>query len=117
MATTKKRLKPSQRERKRYIVFQIRPADFSFDDVKNAIIEACTRFLGEFGVAKANVYVIKNLYQRNGRGVLRAANKMVNDVKAALVKISRINKTAVTCRTLGISGTLKKAKRKFLLKE
>ncbi len=114
-----KTLKPSQREKKRYIVFEITPQTrFSFQDVKDAILQACLRYLGEFGTTKARLFIIGNTYVPDkGRGILRATNKMTNEVKAALSMIKSIKNKKVTFNVIGVSGILKKAKYKFLLKE
>jgi ribonuclease P/MRP protein subunit POP5 len=109
-----KTLNPSLREKKRYIVFEIiSEKQFNADDAKYSIIGACKHFLGEFGSAKANIYFVKTEYKDN-KGIIRVANKMTNDVIAALVLVTDIKGTPVIFHTLGISGILKKAKNKFL---
>lgn len=113
------KIKPSSREKKRYIVFEIiSEVKFNFEDVKRAIIGNCLRYLGEFGCEKANIYVIKNTYLFDkGRGIIRVANKMVIDVKSALAKNLVINNQKVVFNIIGVSGIIKKAKNKFLFKE
>ena len=109
-----KPLKPSQREKKRYIVFEIISSDkFAFEQAKNAIIRNYFKFLGEFGFEKARLYIIKNLYKDN-KGILRITNKCVNDIKAVFEKISSIEGIKASFEIKGISGILKKAKNKFL---
>jgi ribonuclease P/MRP protein subunit POP5 len=109
-------IKPSLKEKKRYLVFEIvSNAQISSYDARKAINDACLRYLGEFGCAKANVFYIQDAYvPEHNRGIIRVANKAVDDVRAAMVMITRINDTQVIVHTLGISGILKKAKNKFL---
>jgi ribonuclease P/MRP protein subunit POP5 len=110
------KIKPSQREKKRYIVFEIgSEQDFSFKQVKNALIGAILRYIGQFGLEKTRIYVIKNMYMQN-RGIFRITNKSVNDIKMIIPLIKDIEGKKATMKIIGISGILKKAKNKFLLK-
>ncbi len=109
------RMKPSSREKKRYIVFEIiSEHEFNFEEVKKAVMSNCLRYLGEFGYEKLRLYIIKNLYNKN-KGMLRVTNKMLNDIKASLAKINQINGKKAALKIIGISGILKKAKNKFLI--
>jgi ribonuclease P/MRP protein subunit POP5 len=111
-----KPLRPSLREKKRYIVFEIISDDkIEFKDIKNSILNACNKFLGEFGCAKANPYIIENCFDSSSKkGILRVTNKSLNDIKAALSMIKDINNQRVIFKIIGVSGILKKAKNKFL---
>jgi ribonuclease P/MRP protein subunit POP5 len=113
------KIKPSKREKKRYIVFEIVSIEKpEFKDVKDAILSACLKYLGEFGYTKSRIYVIENLYSKEKRrGMLRVTNKSIEGIKSVLGMIKKINNQDITLRLLGISGILKKAKNKFLLKE
>lgn len=113
------KIKPSSREKKRYVVFEIiSETKITFEDAKKAIINTCLRYLGEFGVAKANIYVIRNTYVPDkNRGILRVANKTVVDVRKALGMITNSNNKKVVFKIIGVSGIIKKAKNKFLFKE
>lgn len=100
--------------RKRYFVFEIvSQEEFTFNDVKNALIANCRRCLGEFGCAKANILIIKEAYLKK-RGILRTNHTALNDIKAVLQNISQINGKQARFKIIGISGILKKAKNKFL---
>lgn len=110
--------KPSLREKKRYIVFEIiSQARFSFEEVTNALIKSCLYYVGKFGLEKAKIYVIKNLFLPDkNRGIFRITNKSVNDFRTILPLIDKINGKKAGIKIIGISGILKKAKNKFLLK-
>jgi ribonuclease P/MRP protein subunit POP5 len=112
------KIKPSKRQKKRYIVFQIVSEDkFGFEEAKKAIVNACFKYLGEFTCEKAKPYIIQNVYIGDkNRGILRVGHKYVEDIKKAFSMIKKINEKNVMVRPLGISGILKKAKNKFLLK-
>jgi ribonuclease P/MRP protein subunit POP5 len=112
------RLKPSEREKKRYIVFEISSGQkISFQLAKNAILDVCLRCIGEFGCQRARIYIIENLYiPEKNRGVLRVTNKSLNEIRAALAMVKCIDGNEVVFQTIGISGILKKAKYKFLMK-
>lgn len=108
------RIKPSKREKKRYIVYEIdAEKQISFKEAKNAITKACLRYLGEFGFEKTKLYIIGNTY-KNNRGILRTTNKTLDDIKKTLKMIKTINNTKTNVNIKGISGILKKAKNKFL---
>ncbi len=109
-----KPLRPSLREKKRYIVFEIDSRhDFTAKQAKDAAISSCLRYIGEFGTAKANPYFINNVYKSN-KGIIRVNNKAVEPVRACLAMVDSIDNKKAMIRTLGISGILKKAKNKFL---
>ncbi|MFH1332357.1 MAG: Rpp14/Pop5 family protein [archaeon] len=103
---------PSLREKKRYLVFEvIAKHTLSFDEVKKAVNAALLQFLGELGLARAGVIVLED-WKRN-RGVMKVNNKHVDDVRAALALISRIDNEPVVVRSVGASGILRKARGKY----
>jgi len=106
------KLKPSQREKKRYVVYEI-DTKFPFAAVKKAIIRCLLHYLGEFGYTKAKPSIIENTFTGKKR-ILRVTNKSLLDVKKALNLMKKIEGKDVTFRTIGVSGTIKKAKMKFL---
>jgi len=106
--------KPSQREKKRYIVYEIKSAEeFQFPAVKKTISEACYKYIGEFGVNKARLNIMANTYSDN-KGIFRCTNRQANDVKECIGMIKEINGKKASMDIIGISGILKKAKNKFL---
>lgn len=48
------------------------------------------------------------------RGLLRCGHRQVNEVKAAMLSIKNIGGKEASFVSLGVSGTIKAAKRKFL---
>ncbi|MBD3164738.1 ribonuclease P protein component 2 [Candidatus Woesearchaeota archaeon] len=118
MRAKTKPLRPSLREKKRYIVFEfVSEHKFNAHDVSYAITDACRKYIGEFGLAKAKIKFISNAYMpEKNRGIIRVANKAVEPVVASLVMITNIKGRRAAYHTIGKSGILKKAKNKFLTK-
>ena len=101
-----KALKPTKRERKRYIVYQI---ETEINSVQEKLIKQLKENLGIFGSAKAGILPIQ--YENKSKiGILRVNHKMVDEIRANFVLISEIDKEKFIIKTLGVSGILKKAK-------
>ena len=109
----KKKLKiliPSLRERERYIAFQIISEEpINYIDLETNLWENMLEFLGEYGLSKTSVWLIKNLYDpKNQIGVIRCNHKSLTQVLACLGLISRLGESRV--KILKISGTIKNLK-------
>lgn len=91
---TKTKLMPSMKENKHYLVFE-----GDKDKVEKALLE----FLGILGYAKASPILIES---KKGKGILSFNRNHADEIKAAFIFYN--------IRTLGISGTIKKAREKFL---
>lgn len=109
----KKRLKtllPTLRERERYIAFQIISEEpINYIELETALWETMLEFLGEYGVSKTSVWLMKNLYdEKNQIGVIRCNHKSLTQVLACLGIISRLGESRVVFKILKISGTIKK---------
>ena len=112
-----KPLLPSLKEKKRYIVYEIiSEKQFTPRDATAAIEKATKDFLGILGLSKAGIIILKERF-KNNKGIIRVNNKYVDETKAALTLIKEINKTKVTFRSLGVSGILDKAQKKFIDKK
>ncbi len=104
-----KALLPTLREKKRYIVFEAFGKDsVSQKDAHQAISAELQKFLGEFGMAKAGVVLLKD-WSKN-KGVLRVANKEVDTVRSAIM-LARGKDFAF--KTLAVSGSLEKLRNKL----
>lgn len=120
-----KPLLPSQREKKRYLVFEIisknklqQPKQTahlaSFSEISNAIWNSILTFAGQTGAARAGISVLHDKYDSaKQRGMIRVSHKMLDTLKAALTLIREINNEPVIFRSLGASGILKKAEEKY----
>ncbi len=112
----KKAVLPSLREKKRYLAFEIiSQYKFDFMTVKNAILSSCQLFLGQLGMAKAGIIVLAdNFDNKKQKGLIRVNNKYINELKASLALINKINNKNIIIKSLGVSGILKKAYDKYI---
>ena len=109
-------LKPVLREKKRYLAFEIlSKSKLSFTAIKNAILTSCQQFLGQLGMAHAGIIILgDNFNKEKQKGLIRVNNKYVNELKASLALIKKINNKTVIIKSLGVSGILKKAYNKYI---
>lgn len=106
-----KPLLPSLREKKRYIAYEIiseHKLNLSADMVEKSILESSLDYMGDYGMSKAGVMVMKNKYRKQ-KGIIRVANKSADNLRASLALITHVNNTKVIVRSVGMSGILKKA--------
>lgn len=113
-----KMLPPSLRASKRYIIFEVVSDEkIKYDDMINAIWSSMLNFLGELSVSTAKMWLIKSLYDEgNQRGVIKCGHDYVEHIRAALSLIQVIGETNVIVKVLGVTGTIKSARTKYLEK-
>ena len=106
----------SLREKDRYLVFEvIASADFSYDDLVKSVWFTLLSFLGELGASRCEIRFIRNLYDaKRKRGVIRCAHNRIEEVRASLSLVKRIGNACAIIRVLGVTGTIKSARKKFL---
>ena len=110
MALSMKPLLPVLKERKRYILFEVKSkTNIENVDVKKQVTKACLQFLGELGVAKSGVRYLPENY-KNGKGIIRVGHKHVDEVKAALALITEIGGQKASVNVLKVSGVIDKVK-------
>ncbi|MDP3698815.1 MAG: Rpp14/Pop5 family protein [Nanoarchaeota archaeon] len=104
------KLKPSLKQKKRYVLFEIQAAKaFSLNEVAEAVEASLLHFLGEFGLAKASPLLVKEKWSdKKQRFVLKVNHKHVDELKAAVILSKKIKNTPVLIRSIVTSGTLKK---------
>ena len=102
----------TMRERKRYLLVKIEPADsIERRDLENAILNAYLQFLGELGVAKAGILVMSDTY--NGKTVIVKINhKFVDETKSAISLIKSVADKKVRLSIIKVSGSVLKLKQK-----
>ena len=104
-------LKPTLREKNRYISFQIiseKGEEFTYSDLESAVWNTILDFLGEEGVSKTSVWLLKGRWnQKRQIGILRCNHKSVQEVIASLRLINRLGDNRITFKILKISGTIK----------
>ncbi len=107
-----KGLPPALRRRKRYIAFRIiAKRKFEQKEVVDALMDSLIKTFGELGSANTGVWIE---YFDGERGIVRCYNDAIDKVKVALTLINQIGDVRVIPLTLGVSGTIKRCKKKYL---
>ena len=106
---------PSLKSKKRYIVFEIISQNkLDYFNVKDAVWNSLSNWMGEKNLAAANVRIIKNLFSpEKGKGFIQCNHKAVDAVKTALSLIHQIGDERVVFQTLKVTGTIKSGKNKL----
>lgn len=108
-----KPLLPSLKEKKRYLVYEtVSARPLPHQDIMTAITTTLHTFLGTLTMAKAGIQHLSTTTQNTG--IIRVSAKYADHVRAALCTVRNINKTEAMVRSVGLSGTLHKARLKFL---
>ncbi len=107
-------LPSSLREKKRYVAFRTcSEQPLKREEVVRAIWNEVLAFFGENAASEINLWVM-NFEEASQKGFLVCSHREVGKVKAALALVSMVNGKKVFLQTLGVSGTIKALKRKFL---
>ena len=97
-----KPLLPTLKEKKRYIVFS---SNVKFE--KKDILVAIENFIGTLGITNAAPQVILI----NGKnGILKVNHTYTDEIRAAMLMITKIKDKKAIFKSIKTSGTLKKAK-------
>ncbi|MCD4759297.1 hypothetical protein K8R33_00230 [archaeon] len=104
-----KPLLPILKEKKRYVVFEIVTEKYDKEKTQKLVESACLKFMGENGYSKAGIMVLKDSWKKN-KGVIKVNTKYLDEVKMSLGLI----KSNSIVNVIGVSGTLNKAKQKFM---
>ncbi|MBM4240808.1 MAG: ribonuclease P [Euryarchaeota archaeon] len=114
-------LPPSLREKKRYIAFEVISEEpLSRDDLISLIWKSSLAFCGESQTSKFNIWVMKvwkyqlEEHENVLRGILKCTREEVNPVRATMSIIAKFKGKRVVFHTLGISGTIRSATKKFI---
>ncbi|MEM2918598.1 MAG: Rpp14/Pop5 family protein [Candidatus Altiarchaeota archaeon] len=109
-----KLLPPTLRERNRYLAFEIiSERKFSKEDVTKAIWNSALKFLGELGTGKTSLRLIE-WNEEKQHGIIKVNHKSVDEIRAAIALIKEINSIPIIPRVLGVSGTIKKTRERWL---
>jgi len=116
----KKRLKPilpSLREKKRYLAFEVisKSRVYNYNSIAGAIHNSLLQLIGELGAGKAGIKFLEDKFnQELQRGLVKVNHKYVDHLRASLALINDIDEKEVIVRSVGVSGILKKAEKKYL---
>ncbi len=119
MADRPKFLPPTLREKNRYIAYQVvSERKLIFPDLNSAMWNSMLNFLGELESAKARIWIMKDTYNEEKQtGIIKCSHDFVEHLRAALILIQRIGDVRVAVKVLGVSGTMKGARTKFIPQE
>lgn len=109
-------LPKSLREKQRYLVFDIIcEQDREIGQVVDAVWESMLELLGESGVAKADPWVLEDLFDSEAqRGGMKVNRDAVHEVRAALTLVQEIGGEKAALKVLGVTGTMDSARKKYV---
>ncbi len=109
-------LPPTLRENHRYVVFEvISKKDIAFSGVVETVWKASLALFGDAGTSEMSLWVPGNLYDASKKkGIIRTNHFGVEKLRAAIMSIREINGEPVVFIILGVTGTIRSAKNKFL---
>ncbi|MBU0757506.1 MAG: ribonuclease P protein component 2 [Nanoarchaeota archaeon] len=112
-----KPLLPTLKEKKRYVVFEvISKSDFDKEKLFSAIQDSLLRLIGTLGAGQAGLSIIKKRYDEGKkRGIAKVNNLFVDKFRMAMALIKEIDGKKVIVRTVGVSGILKQAQKKYMV--
>ncbi|HML02557.1 MAG TPA: Rpp14/Pop5 family protein [Candidatus Bathyarchaeia archaeon] len=100
--------------RRRYLALKIEPTqEVNESDLENAFLGSVSRLFGEYGVSKAGLVLLSHDPVKNC-AVLRCTSASLDMVKASLASITNVGSKPAAVHILGVSGTLKSLRGKFL---
>ncbi|WP_431063854.1 Rpp14/Pop5 family protein [Methanobacterium sp.] len=114
-------LPPTLRNKKRYIAFEaISKVPLTRENVISLVWEASLNFHGECKTSNFNLWIMKvwNIKSSNDKYIIKGIIQCNRDeliaVRAAISLITNFKGKKVVFHTLGISGTIKAATKKFI---
>ena len=107
--------RPSIREKRRYIFFKVHSEmGIDYENIKNAVWDSLSEWMGTNDLSKANVKFVKNLWNRKKQfGVISVSHRLVDHVKVGLGLVHQIGDSRVLFQTLLVSGTIKSGMKKL----
>jgi ribonuclease P/MRP protein subunit POP5 len=112
-----KAILPSLKQKKRYLVYEIVSDKEigSYASVRESLMKGILSFLGELGCAEAGIIMLDDKYSNiRQRGIIKVSHRHVERLRAALALIGTIGKQKIAVRSVGISGILDKAEKRYL---
>ena len=108
-----KPLRPAFREKKRYIVYEVKAENkVNMFQMQQSLVKELNSMLGIFDSATAGILPLK-FDKETQRGILKVNNTAVERVRACFALIKEIDNTKLQIKTKGVSGIIKIAKEKF----
>lgn len=112
-----KRNPPSWKKRQRYVVFRVTGEEkFKKELLLSSLKKTGARFFGEMEFARIRPWLADFDFATQ-TGILRTDSKKVGEAKSILLLTAKIGERKSRISTLGVSGTIKKAREKFCSRE
>lgn len=112
MFKKQKPILPSLREKRRYIVYEVKSDnDLPFNQVKDSINKETESYLGKLTASKAGLIFLDDW--TNQMGIIKVNNKYEDYIKAVFTQINKIQDQNVLVKSIGVSGILNKARKKY----
>jgi|SRR3989344_6956192 len=111
-----KTLPPALRLQKRYVIFEaISEHPIEYKDLSESVWMSLLDFSGELGASDARIWMIMNLYDDKAqKGVIQCSIKSVETLRASLALIQIVSENKCIVKVLGVTGTLKSARDKYM---
>ena len=114
-------LPPTLRINKRYIAFElISPKKINRSELIQIIWNNCLNYYGEVETSKFGLWLMRKwdyeYYMNNYiiKGIIQCDRNYVENVKASLCLANNFDNNRLVFHTLGVSGTIKSATKKFI---
>ena len=108
-----KKLLPSLREKKRYVVYEIlSDKGVNAGQAREAIYNNLLKMMGEIELGRAGMQILPDYTMQ--RGIIKISNKYVDTLKASFALMEKINNNKVIVASRGVSGAINKARSKFM---
>ena len=109
----KKRFLPSKKEKKRYLAFEIVSKNkIELSKIAGAISTSLIEIVGYEAHIKI---LVEKWNEENQRGIIKVNNKHLSNLKNALQLINKADHEEIEIKTLGVSGMLNKAEKRYLI--
>lgn len=107
---------PVRTIKRRYIAFRVKNSyNFSKNEIRDTLTSSILK-RREFSELRKRGPRLIDYDKRYGAGIIRCGHRDLNEVKSSLINIDKISGKDVTMRVIGVSGTIKALRRKFLTK-
>ncbi|MFH1787156.1 MAG: Rpp14/Pop5 family protein [archaeon] len=108
-----KRLPPTLKKRQRYVVFEVAGEEtFKKEEVYKSLASTGIKALGEIGFAGLGFW-LTDFDENKQKGILKINHDQKDQAKALLALASTVNGKPARFSSMGVSGTIKKAKKKW----
>ncbi len=114
----RKMLKPTLRDKRRYVIIKYlceRDEKLDIEDLISTLWKKSYEYGGYSFIANSNLNILKDLYFKDKNiFVVNVKPEYVEDLRFILMNITSIRDKRVLMYVIGVSGTIKSARRKYI---